>query len=39
MMKREKYQLGMIGLGVMGQNLVLNMGNNGYSVLGFDKNA
>jgi 6-phosphogluconate dehydrogenase len=38
-MKREKYQLGMIGLGVMGQNLVMNMGNNGFSVLGFDKNA
>lgn len=38
-MKNEKYQLGMIGLGVMGRNLALNMGDNGYSVVGFDKDT
>jgi 6-phosphogluconate dehydrogenase len=27
----------MIGLGIMGQNLVLNMADNGYSIVGYDK--
>lgn len=33
----QKYDYGMIGLGTMGRNLVLNMGDHGYSVVGFDK--
>jgi len=37
-MDKEKYQFGMIGLGVMGRNLVLNMGDHDYSVIGYDKN-
>jgi 6-phosphogluconate dehydrogenase len=32
------YELGMIGLGVMGRNLLLNMADHGYSVAGYDKN-
>lgn len=33
----KKYcRLGMIGLGTMGRNLLLNMGEHGYSVSGFD---
>ncbi len=34
-----KYHLAMIGLGVMGQNLALNMERNGFSVAGFDVSA
>lgn len=37
-MTMEKYQLGLIGLGVMGRNLALNMADNGYSIVGYDKN-
>ena len=37
-MKKEKFEFGMIGLGTMGRNLVYNMSNHGYSVIGFDKN-
>ncbi len=33
------YDYGMIGLGTMGCNLVLNMSDHGYSVAGFDKNT
>jgi 6-phosphogluconate dehydrogenase len=33
--KRE-YLIGMIGLGVMGRNFVLNMADHGYSVAGYD---
>jgi 6-phosphogluconate dehydrogenase len=36
-MKKEKYEMGMVGLGVMGRNLLLNMADNGYSVAGYDK--
>ena len=36
-MNIEKYQIGMIGLGVMGRNLVLNMGDHDYTVIGYDK--
>ncbi len=32
------YQYGMVGLGTMGANLVLNMVDKGYRVAGFDKN-
>lgn len=37
-MEEQKYDYGMIGLGTMGRNLVLNMNDHGYSVIGFDKN-
>lgn len=30
-------EIGMIGLGIMGQNLLLNMSDHGYKVAGFDK--
>ena len=33
------YQAGMIGLGTMGCNLVLNMNDSGYRVAGYDKDA
>jgi 6-phosphogluconate dehydrogenase len=36
-MENRKYDIGMIGLGVMGRNLVLNMGDHGYAVVGYDK--
>ncbi|MCL8538376.1 NADP-dependent phosphogluconate dehydrogenase [Chryseobacterium gallinarum] len=32
----EKYNYGMIGLGVMGRNLLYNIAGNGFSVAGFD---
>jgi 6-phosphogluconate dehydrogenase len=33
----SKYTLGMIGLGTMGRNLLLNMADNGFAVTGYDK--
>jgi 6-phosphogluconate dehydrogenase len=33
----SNYQFGMIGLGVMGRNFLLNMADHGYKVIGFDK--
>ncbi len=36
--KKEQCELGMVGLGVMGCNLLLNMSDNGYSVAGYDTN-
>jgi len=38
-MGTEKYKLGMIGLGTMGRNLLLNMADNGFAVAGYDKDA
>jgi 6-phosphogluconate dehydrogenase len=35
-MTEQKYEIGMVGLGVMGRNLLLNMADKGYSVAGFD---
>jgi 6-phosphogluconate dehydrogenase len=35
----EKYDFGMIGLGTMGSNLVLNMTDHGYSVAGYDRDT
>jgi 6-phosphogluconate dehydrogenase len=35
----ERSEIGMVGLGVMGRNLVLNMADHGFSVAGYDKNA
>jgi 6-phosphogluconate dehydrogenase len=34
-----QYNVAMIGLGTMGRNLVLNMADKGFSVIGFDKNS
>ena len=36
---KETFEIGMVGLGVMGRNLVLNMGDHGYSVAGYDKDT
>ena len=36
-MNEKKYKLGMVGLGVMGRNLVLNMADHGFAVAGYDK--
>ncbi|MBS1737160.1 MAG: NADP-dependent phosphogluconate dehydrogenase [Bacteroidetes bacterium] len=38
-MKEELFDFGMIGLGVMGSNLLLNMADHGYAVIGYDKNT
>src|SRR5882672_10866574 len=36
-MSDTSYDFGMIGLGVMGRNLLLNMADHGFAVIGFDK--
>jgi 6-phosphogluconate dehydrogenase len=36
-MATQSFHFGMIGLGVMGRNLLLNMADHGFSVIGFDK--
>jgi len=36
---QQRYEIGMVGLGVMGRNLVLNMAEHGFSVAGYDKDA
>ena len=36
-MNQTQYNFGMIGLGVMGRNFLLNIADQGFSVLGFDK--
>lgn len=36
-MKDSLYDFGMVGLGVMGSNLLLNMADHGFSVIGYDK--
>jgi 6-phosphogluconate dehydrogenase len=38
-MSEQKYDLGMIGLGVMGRNLVLNIAEHGFSACGYDKDV
>lgn len=38
-MSDTTYQFGMIGLGVMGRNFLLNMADHGYAVAGFDLDA
>jgi 6-phosphogluconate dehydrogenase len=37
-MEEQKFDYGMIGLGTMGRNLVYNMRDHGYTVIGYDKN-
>jgi 6-phosphogluconate dehydrogenase len=39
MAKRKLGQIGMIGLGTMGRNLVLNMADHGFTVVGYDAAA
>lgn len=34
----NSYDFGMVGLGVMGSNLLLNMADHGFKVVGYDKN-
>jgi 6-phosphogluconate dehydrogenase len=36
-MGKQLYEVGMVGLGVMGRNLVLNMADHGHAVAGYDK--
>ena len=36
-MTEQKYEIGMVGLGVMGRNLVLNIADHGFKVCGYDK--
>ena len=36
-METERYEIGMIGLGVMGRNILLNMADHGFLVAGYDK--
>ena len=38
-MDKNLYDFGMIGLGTMGSNLLLNMADHGFSVIGYDKNS
>lgn len=39
MAERKKYTIGMIGLGTMGCNLLLNIADHGFSAAGYDKDA
>jgi len=36
---QHEFELGMVGLGVMGRNLLLNMADHGFSVAGYDKDV
>jgi len=36
MQSQQRYEIGMVGLGVMGRNLVLNIADHGFSVAGYD---
>jgi 6-phosphogluconate dehydrogenase len=36
---QPKYEIGMVGLGVMGRNLLLNMADHGFSVAGYDRDT
>ena len=35
----QQYEIGMVGLGVMGRNLLLNMADHGFAVAGYDKDV
>lgn len=36
-MQSQHCEMGMVGLGVMGRNLLLNMADKGFSVAGYDR--
>jgi 6-phosphogluconate dehydrogenase len=36
---QQQYEIGMVGVGVMGRNFLLNMADHGHSVAGYDKDA
>ncbi|WEK36740.1 MAG: NADP-dependent phosphogluconate dehydrogenase [Candidatus Pseudobacter hemicellulosilyticus] len=38
-MPAQTFDFGMVGLGVMGRNLLLNMADHGFKVIGFDKDS
>lgn len=38
-MNQKTFRLGMVGLGTMGRNLLLNMADHGFAVAGYDKDA
>ena len=38
-MTQKKFDIGMIGLGAMGRNLLLNLADHGYAVAGYDREA
>ncbi len=38
-MENNLFDFGMIGLGVMGRNLLLNMADHGFKAIGFDLDA
>ena len=38
-MSNQQYELGLIGLGTMGQNLLMNMADSQYAVAGYDKDS
>jgi 6-phosphogluconate dehydrogenase len=38
-MKSQQYEIGMVGLGIMGRNLVLNIADKGFPVAGYDNDA
>jgi 6-phosphogluconate dehydrogenase len=38
-MTQQTYEIGMVGLGVMGRNFLLNMADQGYAVAGYDQDS
>src|SRR5271166_4310375 len=38
-METQSHEIGMVGLGVMGRNFLLNMADHGFSVAGYDKDT
>jgi len=38
-LESQSHEIGMIGLGVMGRNMLLNMADHGFAVAGYDKDA
>ena len=38
-MSQQTYEIGMVGLGVMGRNFLLNLADHGYAVAGYDRDA
>src|SRR5436309_11557858 len=38
-METQRHEVGMIGLGVMGRNMLLNMADHGFPVAGYDNDA